>query len=163
MALRKPKGMPIDPQGNIDLSGLAQQRLNFMDQYNSQLADINRNYRITRYRTQEQEPWNVRNILNNFAGRGMGLSSSLAVAQGRELQNYNQGLTDLGYQHTLGVQGLQNQRTAFMRTFRNQQQAIRQAAADRLAAQAGTLNLYKKNKPLTAAQLARILAGNYSG
>lgn len=156
----KQKGMPIDPAGSIDLSGLAQQRLNFLDTYNSQLADLHRNYFVTRRRMVQDEPWNVRGILNNYAGRGMAFSSGQGVAQGRELQNYNQGLTDLGYQRSLGVQDLQNQRTAFMRTYRNQQQAIRQAAADRLAAQAGSLNLYKSNKPLTAAQLARILAGN---
>lgn len=153
------KGMPIDPQGSIDLSGLAQQRLNFLDTYNTQLGDLNRNYRTQRYRMVNNEPWNVRGILNNYAGRGMAFSSGQGVAQGRELQQYNQGMTDLNYQNTLGRQNLRNQRTAFIRTYRNQQQAIRQAAADRLAAQAGSLNLYKSNKPLTAAQLARILAG----
>lgn len=159
----KPKGMPIDPAGSIDLTGLAQQRLNFLDQYNSQLADINRNFRTQRRRIVQQEPYNVRGILNNYSGRGMAFSSGYGVAQGRELQNYNQNLGDLNYQHTLGQQNLQDQRTAFMRTYRNQQQAIRQAAADRLAAQAGTLNLYDSNKPLTANQLAKILAGNYNG
>jgi hypothetical protein len=134
----KKKGMPIDPQGSIDLTGLAQQRLNFLDTYNQQMSDLNRNFRVTRRRTVNNEPWNVRGILNNYAGRGMAFSSGQGVAQGRELQQYNQGLTDLNYQHTLGQQNLLGQRTAFMRTYRNQQQAIRQAAADRLAAQAGT-------------------------
>jgi hypothetical protein len=157
--MAKNKGMPIDPQGSIDLSGLAQQRLNFLDTYNSQLGDLNRNYAIQRQRSVTNEPYTVRGILNNYAGRGMAFSSGQGVAQGRELEQYNQGLTDLGYQHALGRQNLVNQRIAFMRTYRNQQQAIRQAAADRLAAQAGSLGLYNSNKPLTAAQLARILAG----
>lgn len=154
------KGMPIDPTGSIDLTGLAQQRLNFLDQYNQQLSDLNRNYMVTRRRTMQQEPYAVRGILDNYAGRGMAFSSGQAVAQGRELQNYNQGLGDLNYQHTLGLQNLANQRLAFMRTYRNQQQAIRQAAADRLSAQAGSLGLYNSNKPLSAKQLAQILAGN---
>jgi len=160
--MAKKAGMPLDPQGSIDLTGLAQQRLNFLDQYNSQLADINRNYRVTRQRTVNEEPWTVRGILNSYATRGMARSTGYGVAQSREAQAYERGLSDLDYQHTLGLQNLNDQRTAFMRTYRNQQQAIRQAAADRLAAQAGTLNLYNSNKPLSASQLARILAG-YSG
>jgi hypothetical protein len=156
-------GMPIDPAGSIDLTGLAQQRLNFMDTYNQQLADINRNYNVQHRRAEQQEPWNIRGILNNYAARGAAAGSGQAVAQGRELQQYNQGQGDLNYQHTLGLENLHGQHTAFMRTYRNQQAAIRQAAADRLAAQAGSLGLYNRNKPLTAAQIARILAGNYSG
>lgn len=157
--MAKKNGMPLDPQGSIDLTGLAQQRLNFLDTYNQQLGDLNRNYRITRQRAVENEPYAVRGILNNYSGRGMAYSTGQGVAQGRELQQYNQGLTDLNYQHTLGHQNLANQKLAFMRTYRNQQQAIRQAAADRLAAQAGSLGLYNSNKPLTAKQLAQILAG----
>lgn len=156
----KKKGVPIDAQGRIDLSQLAAQRLNFMDQYNQQLADINRNYAVQQQRMQQNEPYVQRGILSDYAGRGMAHSSGFGVAQGRETQLYNQNLSDLNYAHTYGTQDLQTQRQDYMRTLHMQQQAIRQAAAQRMATQAGTLGLYTGKKKVTRHRAQRILGIN---
>lgn len=156
---RNSQGMPLDPQGRIDLRQLAAQRLNFLDQYNSQLADINRNFRVQLRQQKQNEPFVQRGILGDYSGHGMAFGTGYASAAGREAQLFGQKLNDLRYQHTLGQQDLAQQQTAFNRTYGLQQQAIRQAAADRLATQAGALNLYNSNKPLTAKQIAKLLGG----
>jgi len=142
------KGSPIDSQGRLDLAQLAAQRLNFLDQYNQQIADINHNYNIQVQRAQENEPYVQRGILSDYAGRGMAYGTGYSSATGRESQLFNQNLADLAYQHTYGLQDLNTQRADMRRTLDVQQQAIRQAAADRMAAQAGSLGLSngKRNK-----------------
>lgn len=135
------KGVPIDSQGRIDLSQIAAQRLNFLDQYNQQVADINRNYNVQVQRAKQNEPYVQRSIISDYAGRGMGFSSGYGNAAGRETQLYNQNLSDLAYQHNYGLQDLDAQRAAMRRTLDVQREAIRQAAADRMAAQAGSLGL----------------------
>lgn len=157
-------GLPIDSQGRIDLSNIAAQRLNFMDQYNTQLSDINRNYAVQKRRMEQNEPYVQRGILSDYAGRGMAHSSGYGQAIGREQQLYQQGLNDLEYQQTLGGQQLQDARAAMRRTAQGQRMAIRQASADRLAAQAGTLRLMKgkRSTNLTNEQIMRILGlGKY--
>jgi hypothetical protein len=154
------KGMPIDSQGRIDLSQLAAQRLNFLDQYNQQVADINRNYEVQRQRAMENEPYVQRGILSDYAGRGMAHSTGFGSAAGRETQLFNQNLGDLAYAHTYGLQDLNTQRTAMARTLRTQRQAVRQAAADRMAAQAGTLGLYTGQQHIGHKKAARLLGLN---
>lgn len=156
----KGKGSPIDVQGRLDLSQLAAQRLNFLDQYNQQVADINRNYAVQRQRAMENEPYVQRGILSNYSGRGMAHSTGYGSAAGRETQLFNQNLGDLAYAHTYGLNDLGNQRTAMARTLRTQRQAVRQAAADRMAAQAGTLGLYTGQKHIGHKKAAQLLGLN---
>ena len=157
----KGKGMPIDSQGRIDLSQLAAQRLNFLDQYNQQVADINRNYEVQRQRAMENEPYVQRGILSDYAGRGMAHSTGFGSAAGRETQLFNQNLGDLNYAHTYGLTDLQNQRTAMARTLRTQREAVRQAAVDRMAAQAGTLGLYTGQQHVGHKKAAKLLGLNH--
>ena len=154
------KGTPIDAQGRLDLSQLAAQRLNFLDQYNQQVSDINRNYAVQRQRAMENEPYVQRGILSDYAGRGMAHSTGFGSAAGRETQLFNQNLNDLAYSHTYGLNDLGNQRTAMARTLRTQRQAVRQAAADRMAAQAGTLGLYTGSTKVGHKRAAHLLGLN---
>lgn len=157
LAKIKPSGgLPIDSQGRIDLSQLAAQRLNFLDQYNQQMADLNHNYQLQTQRTQENEPYVERGILSDYAGRGMAHSSGYGDALGRQTQLYNQNLADLNYAHTYGLQDLNTQKADLNRTLATQQLAIRQAAADRMAAQAGTLG-QGKSKPISKKRINHIL------
>lgn len=153
----KKKGAPIDSQGRLDLASLAAQRLNFLDQYNQQMADINRNYGVQRERAQQNEPYVQRGILSDYAGRGMAHSTGFGSAAGRETQLFNQNLSDLNYAHTYGMQDLNTQKLDFNRTLQQQQLAARQAAADRLSQQAGTLGLYTGKQKVTKQQASGIL------
>lgn len=147
----------VDAQGALDLSQLAAQRLNFLDQYNQQVADINRNYAMQQQRLNENEPYVQRNILSDYAGRGMAHGTGYGSAAGRETQLFNQQLSDLAYQKTYGLQDLNNQRTAMRRSLNIQRQQVRQAAADRMAQQAGTLGLYNGSKKVGRNKAAKLL------
>lgn len=137
----KPTGIPLDSQGRIDLAQIAATRLNFMDQYNQQVTDLNHNYNQQVLRANENEPYTQRGILSDYAGRGMAHSTGFGDASGRETQLFNQNLSDLSYAHNYGLQDLETQRDAMRRNVLTQNLAVRQAAADRMAAQAGSLGM----------------------
>lgn len=153
----KKKGPGVDSQGRLDLASLAAQRLNFLDQYNQQVADINRNFEVQQQRLNANEPYVQRGILSDYAGRGMGHSSGYGDATGRETQLFNNQLNDLAYQHTYGLQDLNSQRTAMQRTLQIQREQIRQAAADRMAQQAGALGLYTGKKTVGTKKAKQLL------
>lgn len=149
-------GLPLDSQGRIDLAQIAATRLNFLDQYNQQVTDINHNYNTQYQRAQENEPYTQRGILSDYAGRGMAHSTGFGDASGRETQLFNQNLADLSYAHNYGLQDLETQRDAMRRTVQTQNLAVRQAAADRMAAQAGSLG-FGTAKPMRQRRINRAL------
>jgi len=133
--------LPTDPDYQNAAAQLLAAHNSYLGNVAAQRQQLESQYADSVNQAQTQEPNRTRGILNNFAGRGMAYSSGYGQALGNENDAYQHLMSQLGQAHTFGLNDLTRQSTDYEHAYTLQQEALRNAATQRLQAQAGSLNL----------------------
>lgn len=134
-------GLPFD----IDAADAQQQLLSRKNRFEQEFTQgqqgLERDYTLQRRSVEDQLPDERRNLLENYAGRGLAYSSGYAYDTGDLEGQYANLLAQLEGGKTEGLADLLRQRGLFNEDYASQLQAIQAAAARRLSDQAGDLGL----------------------
>jgi hypothetical protein len=146
---------PYDPQSAADRL-TAQQALNDrllqVKTGKDQLSeDYSKNVRLM----EQDQPDRYRQLLSNFAGRGMAFSSSYGDSLGKETADFTQRRSDLDTANQRGQAAAAMDEANAQSTFQSQLAAILSNSTARLAQDAGTLGLAGQTDLPLLLELAR--------
>lgn len=133
--------LPFDAQFGQDSANAAWQHDNFMAQIQAMKDQLENQYAQGSRDLNIQHPMLLRQLLGNYAGRGMAHSSGYADQYGNVEQQFQNAMNDLNMQHTTGAADLLNQQNTYEAGYQQFLDALRTAAAQRLSDQAGGLGL----------------------
>lgn len=133
--------LPYQPEAGDAMLQLLQQKNRFESDMVSEQERINRGYMTSTRDLQEQVPDAQRNLLENYAGRGMAYSSGYAHDQTKQQGQFANMFSELDQNKTQALSEILRQRGLFNDQYALTLQQIQAAAARRLAEQAGTLGL----------------------
>lgn len=145
--------MPIDEAGSLAQQQAQAAKNTFMSQLTQQRQAEEMNYGDSLFNLQTQHPIDVRNLLNNYAARGMAFSSGYGDSVGTLANTYSTNLSRLAAARAQARAGFGLDRSNYDKEFGLNSAAIKQAAADRLSSAAGTLGLGNTTNPLTLSSL----------
>lgn len=148
---------PLDADSQIALQQAAAARATYLSGVRQQRQQEEQNYGDSLFDLNKQHPIDVRNLLNNFAGRGLAFSSGYGNSSSQLGDNYATSLSRLAAARTAALTGFGLDRSNYQNEYLASLSSIRQAAADRLSAAAGTLGLGSTSNPTV---LASQLQGN---
>lgn len=152
----KSSSMPLDATGQIALQQAAAARSSYLDQIQQQQEQEESNYQDQLHDMNLQHPIDVRDLLNNYSGRGMAFSSGYGDAAGQLANTYGTNLSRLAAARSQALGGFASDKSDYNKEYGVDLSGIRQAAADRLAANAASLGLSStKGKTIT-----QLLEGN---
>ena len=134
-------GLPFDPEAADAQQDLQGQKNRFESDATSEGQRIEREYGSQRRSVEDQQPGAAKNLLENYAGRGMAYSSGYSYDQADQQGQYANLLGELEQGRTGGLADLLRQRGLFNDDYAGRLQSIQSAAARRLANQAGDLGL----------------------
>lgn len=158
------KLMPFDPQGGVEALGakrtLDQNLINLTNQENL----LNQQYSTSRRDYEQKVPELARNLLSNYAGRGMAFSSGYGTAVGQQQADIAQGLSGLDLQKQQQLGDITSQRGLAQTGYQNDLASSLVGTTNRLSARAGTLGYQPKgrdiyNDPTLLTALAKKLLG----
>lgn len=155
--------LPTDPDYQNAAAQLLAAHNSYLGNVAAQKQQLESQYTDATNQAAQQEPNRNRAILNNFAGRGMAYSSGYGTALGNENQAYQHLLSQLNQSHDYGLSDITRQQGDYESQYALQQEALRNAATQRLAAQAGSLNLLPSGPTTNPNILAALLQGYYGG
>lgn len=141
MAAVSGTALPFDADAADAQAQLQAQKNRFESDAVSEQERINREHVNLSRQVQEQKPVAQRNLLENYAGRGLAYSSGYAYDQTDQESQFAKMLAELDQGKTAGMADLLRQRGLFNDEWSQRLQAIQAAAARRLAEQAGDLGL----------------------
>jgi hypothetical protein len=130
------------------LRSLRNARLEGNQSYHQQMSDLN-----------QQHPYDIGTLNSNFGSSGMGFSSGYGNALGRLQDVFEKNTDRLRQAHLDAIRDIRTNRQNYMGEYRANLAALRQAAADRLAANAGTLGLGKASDANNPTKLANQTTG----
>lgn len=133
--------LPFDAEAADAQQSLQAQRNKFEADATGEEQRIEREYVNQRRGVEDEIPEQQRRLLENYSGRGLAYSSGYAYDQGDQKAQYARLLGDLEAGKTDGIADLLRQRGQFNDEWGGRLQSIQQAAARRLALQAGDLGL----------------------
>lgn len=133
--------LPFDGDAALMQAQLQSQKNLFESQATSEQQRITREYGLQRRAVEDQRPTAQRNLLEDYAGRGLANSSGYAYDQADQQSQFAKLLAELDQGKTEGFADLLRQRGVFNDSWAAQLQAVQAAAARRLAEQAGNLGL----------------------
>lgn len=133
--------LPFDAEAADAQVSLQAQKNRFESDATAEQGRIEREYVNQRRDVEDEMPEQQRRLLENYAGRGLAYSSGYAYDQGDQKSQYARLLAELEQGKTGGIADLLRQRGQFNDEWSGRLQAIQQAAARRLAEQAGDLGL----------------------
>lgn len=154
----------FDPQGGVEQLGakrtLDQNLINLTNQENL----LNQQYTTSKSDYQSNIPNLARQLLSNYAGRGMGFSSSYGQAVGQQNADIAKGLSQLDLQRQQQLADITSQRGIANTNYKNDLATSIVGTVNRLSARAGTLGFGPKgrdiyNDPVLLTQLAKKLLG----
>lgn len=153
--------LPTDPDYQNAAAQLLAAHTSYIGNVAAQKQQLEQQYTDSTYQAGQQEPNRNRAILDNFAGRGMSYSSGYGTAVGNENTAYQHLLSQLNQAHDVGNADLTRQQNDYEQQYTLQQEALRNAATQRLQAQAGQLNLLPKGPTTNPSVLAALIQGYY--
>lgn len=156
-----PTGMPLDSAASIALQQAAAARQTFLDQLGLQHQQIVQNYGDQLEDMNKQQPIDQATLNSGYGSRGLGFSSGYGIANGRLADAYFTNQSRLSQAEQDALNQLRTERLDYRHEYNTNLSAIRQAAADRLSALAGTLGLGRPTQ--NAGALANQLNGNKGG
>jgi hypothetical protein len=136
-------GMPLDTSAQIAESQAKAAKHTFMRNLELQQQGIKSNYGDQLHDFRVQHPYDIGTVDSNFGGRGLGFSSGFGQAQEDLGKQYKLATGRLGDAKAQALAQVHADRQDYQREYLLQREAIRQAAADRLSANAGHLGLGK--------------------
>jgi hypothetical protein len=154
----------FDPQGGVEqLNAKRTLDQNLINLTNSENL-LNQQYTTSKSDYQAKVPQLARQLLSNFAGRGMGFSSSYGQAVGEQNADIARGLSNLDLQRQQQMADITSQRGLANSGYKNDLAASIVGTVNRLSARAGTLGFQPKgtdifNDPTLLVALAKKLLG----
>lgn len=133
--------MPYDASYRDQLLNLQAQRATFFDELHRQQQALRRQFTQQQYDINQQKPYAFRDVLNNFAGRGMAFSTGYGNAQGRLHQQFAQQLARLTGDERFNLGQLASQKQTYLGNYNTQLDLLRRAATRRLSGNAGDMGL----------------------
>lgn len=134
-------GLPFDVGAADAQQQLLGRKNRFEQEFTQGQQGLERDYMLQRRSVEDALPDERRNLLENYAGRGLAYSSGYAYDTGDLEGQYANLLAELEGGKTEGLADLLRQRGMFNEDYASQLQAIQAAAARRLSDQAGDLGL----------------------
>jgi hypothetical protein len=154
----------FDPQGGVEQLGakrnLDQSLINLTNQENL----LNQQYTTSKSDYQAKVPQLARQLLSNYAGRGMAFSTGYGEAVGQQNADIARGLSNLDLQRQQQMADITSQRGIANTNYKNDLATSMVGTVNRLSARAGTLGFGPKgrdiyNDPTLLAALAKKLLG----
>lgn len=139
-------GMPLDESAQIALQQAALARAAYMHQLRLQGITTGQEYSNEMQDLNTQHPIDESTLNSNYGSRGLGFSSGSNNANQQLQTVYGTNVARLDQAHQDALQQLLTDRSDYQNSYLANQAAIREAAADRLSAVAGSLGLHKPVK-----------------
>lgn len=152
-------GLPFDPGAADAQEELLRQKAQFEDQYRTGLQGVERQFMNQQREVENERPDAERELLENYAGRGLAYSSGYTHDYGGLQGQYENLLAQLRAGKTDAVADLLRQREMFGDDYAAQLARIQKEAARRLAENAGDLGLAGPNPQDEASSLLDSLIG----
>lgn len=156
----------FDPQGGVDqLTAKRTLDQNLINLTNSENL-LNQQYTTSKSDYQQRVPDLARQLLSNFAGRGMAFSTGYGQAVGQQNADIARGLASLDMQRQQQLADITSQRGLANTQYQNDLASSLVGTVNRLSARAGTLGFQPKgtdifNDPTLYVELAKkLLAAN---
>lgn len=124
---------PFDPEADDALTQLQVQKNNFEGSFTRGQQDLEREYTLRQRQAEDEQPYNQRNLIDDFSGRGLVHSSGYTQEVGNMQQQYANMLARLAQDKTFGEQDLLRQRGEFDDNYAMQMSSVQKAAARRAA------------------------------
>lgn len=150
--------MPLDTDAQIALEQALQGKQTYLQNLALQRQSELQNYTNESHDLTVQHPLDQASLNSNYGSRGLGFSSGYGNAATQLETAYDTNTSRLVQAHQDAINQLNADQTNYLNAYKLNKSALRQAAADRLSAVAGTLGL---GTPTTnASTLSSILQGN---
>lgn len=153
------KVTPYDPQSAVDQLNAQAQRENALSQLTQQRQQLNEDYTVNARNAGYNQDSSLRNLLGNYAGRGMAFSSGYGNAVGEQNRVYSDYVGQLASNKQRGLAAADTGQAAAESNYQNMIGQALVGATSRLAGQAGKLGLGSTDLPYYTELARRKLAG----